>query len=117
MTQIVSAIYENGVLRPETELQLVRGARVRLVIDECDSCPDRIQGVWEDFERLCDEAPVDTGGHRLTRDELHGRSCVANVDRELLDTLKRRNEEMDSGAVQGRAHSEVMAAARKALDT
>ena len=42
--------------------------------------------------------------------------CAPNVDRELLDTLKRRNADMDRGAVQGRPHSEVMAAARKALD-
>jgi putative addiction module component (TIGR02574 family) len=42
-------------------------------------------------------------------------SCAPKADRELVDTLKRRNADMDRGAVQGRSHSEVMAAARKSL--
>ena len=73
MTQIVTAVYENGVFRPESEPRLTHGARVRLVVDEYDALPESIRAAWDEFERLCDEAPVDTGGVRLTRDELHDR--------------------------------------------
>lgn len=43
-------------------------------------------------------------------------SSGPDADGELLEILKRRHAEMDSGVVVGRSHSEVMAAAREAVD-
>jgi putative addiction module component (TIGR02574 family) len=42
--------------------------------------------------------------------------CDSNSEGELLETLKRRSFDMDRGTVAGLPHSEVMAAARKAVD-
>ncbi|MGC1274448.1 MAG: addiction module protein [Planctomycetaceae bacterium] len=45
----------------------------------------------------------------------HDRGERDSVDPDLIAEIRRRNAEMESGAVQGRSHAEVMAAARKAL--
>jgi predicted DNA-binding antitoxin AbrB/MazE fold protein len=72
MSQIITATFENGVLKPDQPLSLPPGTRVRVVVESLEAQAER-QRAWEELERLCEEFPIDTGGERLTRDQLHER--------------------------------------------
>jgi predicted DNA-binding antitoxin AbrB/MazE fold protein len=72
MGQLIIARFENGVLIPEQALNLSPGARVRVIVEPLDAAAQR-QKAWEELERLCEEFPIDSGGERLTRDQLHER--------------------------------------------
>jgi predicted DNA-binding antitoxin AbrB/MazE fold protein len=69
MGQIITATFENGMLKPDTPLDLPSGSKVRLVVEPVD--PD--QAAWEELEKLWETASVDSGGKLMTRDELHER--------------------------------------------
>ena len=73
MQQIVTGTVENGVLRTDEPIRFVPGTRVRLVVEPMQAPAETVRTAWAEFEQLCDEIPVDSGGVRLTRDELHDR--------------------------------------------
>jgi predicted DNA-binding antitoxin AbrB/MazE fold protein len=73
MTQIVTATFDKGVLRPDVPLQLTPGDRVCLTIERLDVVLQDQAAAWDEFEKLCEEVPIDSGGERLTRDQLHER--------------------------------------------
>jgi predicted DNA-binding antitoxin AbrB/MazE fold protein len=75
MTQIVNATFDQGVLRPETPVRLSPGERVRIVIESLsgERQESSHEEAWEEFDKLCDEAPIHSGGEHLTRDQLHER--------------------------------------------
>ena len=70
---IVTATLENGVLKPDEDLDLPPRTRVRLTVDPLNTVPETVQRAWQELERLWEESRVDSGGAKLTRDQLHER--------------------------------------------
>ena len=74
MSQVITATFVDGVLKPEHELGLTSGTKVRLILDLWDDdVRTQHQKACAELDRLCDEFPIDSRGRRLTRDELHER--------------------------------------------
>jgi len=73
MTQVLTATFDNGILRPDEPLLLSPGERVRLILEPLNAAQRDHAVAWEEFEKLCEEAPIHSGGERMTRDELHER--------------------------------------------
>ena len=73
MSQIITATFVDGVLKPEQELGLPPGAKVRLILDLQDDDLKQRREACAELDRLCEELPIEHHGHRLTRDQLHER--------------------------------------------
>jgi predicted DNA-binding antitoxin AbrB/MazE fold protein len=73
MEQVVTAIFEDGVLKPDVPLGLAPHTRVRLTFEPLPSSASTEDSNWDELERLWDEVSIDSGGVRPTRDELHER--------------------------------------------
>ena len=73
MSQVITATYADGMLKPEGQLNLAPGMRVRLIVELLEHSSDVVEDAWKELEQLCADFPVDSGGMRLTRDELHER--------------------------------------------
>lgn len=73
MTQVITATFVDGVLRPEEELTLASGTKVRLLLDLCPEADLNSAEAFTQLDRLCAELPVDSLGSRLTREQLHER--------------------------------------------
>ena len=73
MSHVITATFVDGVLKPEQELDLASGTKVRLILELWDDVSARQQDACDELDRLCDECPVDSGGPHLTRDQLHER--------------------------------------------
>ncbi|NLX96970.1 MAG: antitoxin family protein [Rhodopirellula sp.] len=73
MSQVITATVVNGVLKPEQDLGLPSGTKVRLVVDPWDEVRAHHEEAFGELDRLCDEFPIASQGRRLTRDELHER--------------------------------------------
>ncbi len=74
MSQIVAATFENGVFKPHDDLRLAPGTTVRLIVDRLEDIQAPAQQACAELDSLCGELPIDSGGIRLTRDQLHERS-------------------------------------------
>jgi predicted DNA-binding antitoxin AbrB/MazE fold protein len=66
MTQVITAIYADGMLKPDVQPNLPAGARVRLIVQPLDSPTDR-QQASDELDQLCADFPVDSGGERLAQ--------------------------------------------------
>lgn len=73
MSQVVMATFVDGVLKPEEELTLANGTKVRLLLDTWTDVRAEVQDACLELDGLCDQFPIDPRGRRLTRDELHER--------------------------------------------
>jgi predicted DNA-binding antitoxin AbrB/MazE fold protein len=73
MYPVINATFENGVLKPDEALNLPAGARLRLYVEVVDSTSNSAPTDWDELDQVCDEFPIDSGGARLTRDQLHER--------------------------------------------
>jgi predicted DNA-binding antitoxin AbrB/MazE fold protein len=73
MSLVITATFENGVLKPDGHLDLPESARVRLIIDPMVRAQEDDQQAWDELERLWEGGGVDSGGVHLTRDQLHER--------------------------------------------
>jgi len=73
MSQVILATVENGILKPDREIGLSPGTKVRLTLELCDDAPARAAQACDELDQLCDASPVDSFGTRLTRDQLHER--------------------------------------------
>ena len=73
MSQVITATFVDGVLKPEQELGIVTGAKVRLVLDLWADVRAQGQEECAELDRLCEEVPIDSHGRYLTRDQLHER--------------------------------------------
>jgi predicted DNA-binding antitoxin AbrB/MazE fold protein len=73
MSQIVTATFEDGMLKPDVPLDLPPRARVRLVVETLNELTEDARKAWTELERLWDEASIDSRGERMTRDQLHER--------------------------------------------
>jgi predicted DNA-binding antitoxin AbrB/MazE fold protein len=72
MIQQTTAIFEDGLLKPDEELALTPGERVRVVISPL-IIPDSSESPLEELDRVCDEIDLNSGGDWMTREELHER--------------------------------------------
>lgn len=73
MSQVVTATFEDGVLKPDAPLGLAPRTRVRLVLDLIAGPENGRDGSWDELERVWAESPVDSGAARPPRDQLHDR--------------------------------------------
>lgn len=73
MSQIVTAVFVDGVLKPAQDLGLAPGTKVRLIVDLWDDERREREETCRELDRLCDEFPIRTPGRHFTRDELHDR--------------------------------------------
>lgn len=73
MSQIITATVEDGVLKPDQDIGLLSGTKVRLTVELCRDLEPGGTFACDELDQLCDEIPVDAQGKRLTRDELHER--------------------------------------------
>jgi len=73
MSQVIFATVENGLLKPDREMGLSPGTKVRLTVEPCDDFAVQAERACAALDELCDEFPIDSHGDRLTRDQLHDR--------------------------------------------
>ena len=73
MSQIITATYVDGMLKPEEEIGLAPGTKVQLTLDLPAELREQRQAACVVLDRLCDEFPIESNGRRLTRDQLHER--------------------------------------------
>jgi predicted DNA-binding antitoxin AbrB/MazE fold protein len=73
MSQVIFATVENGVLKPDREMGLSSGTKVRLTVEPCDNVAVQAEAACNALDELCDELPIYSQGDRLTRDQLHDR--------------------------------------------
>jgi predicted DNA-binding antitoxin AbrB/MazE fold protein len=74
MVQVLEATFKDGVFKPDQRPALSDSARVRLVVEPIDGDePAQREASWTTLQGLWETSNFDSGGSRLTRDELHGR--------------------------------------------
>ena len=73
MSQIASAIYDDGVLKLEERIDLAPGAKVRVILDLWSDVYMESEDAFRQLDELCQKSPIDANGARLTRDQLHER--------------------------------------------
>jgi predicted DNA-binding antitoxin AbrB/MazE fold protein len=73
MSQIITATYVNGMLKPEEDIGLASGTKVRLIVDLPDDPRAQRQAACAELDRLCDAFLIDSAGRHLTREQLHER--------------------------------------------
>jgi predicted DNA-binding antitoxin AbrB/MazE fold protein len=74
MVQVVAATFKDGVFKPDERPALSDSARVRLVVETINGDESaRRDESWEMLQRLWSASTLNSGGDRLTRDELHER--------------------------------------------
>ncbi len=74
MTTRVTATVVGGLLKPDESLSLPDQARVQLTIEPIEEwSPEKALAAWEALLARLKERPLNFGGQRYTRDELHER--------------------------------------------
>ena len=73
MSRIITATFEDGVFKPQENLSLAAGTKVQLVVTPCSPGNSGGDDPLAELDLLCIEHPIDSGGARLTRDQLHER--------------------------------------------
>ena len=75
MIQVITATFEDGILKPNEPLALPQHSRVRLAVEllENDGEQAQRQKAWETLEQLWRQSTIDSQGERLSREQLHER--------------------------------------------
>jgi predicted DNA-binding antitoxin AbrB/MazE fold protein len=75
MFQVITATFEDGVLKPTERLDLRPHSRVRLTVEplEQETADAQRRRAWEELELLWRQSALDSQGERLSRDQLHER--------------------------------------------
>jgi predicted DNA-binding antitoxin AbrB/MazE fold protein len=74
MTNQVHATLTNGMLKPDEPIPLPDQTRVRLTIEPIETwSPEKAREAWEAIQARLKERPIDGGGVKYSRDELHER--------------------------------------------
>jgi predicted DNA-binding antitoxin AbrB/MazE fold protein len=73
MSQVMFATVEDGLLRPDREIGLSSGTKVRLTVEPFEDTVVQSKEACDELDDLCDEFPVESREPRLTRDQLHAR--------------------------------------------
>jgi predicted DNA-binding antitoxin AbrB/MazE fold protein len=72
MSQVIEAVFEDGVFKPDQKPELAENTRVRLQVEPVDDS-SRSQKSWAMLEHLWRTSTFNSHGDRLTRDQLHER--------------------------------------------
>ena len=67
------ATYQNGVLRPGSDLGLPEGAKVTLALRDQQPTPESRKQAWDLIDRIRREGLIRLRGNRWTRDDLYDR--------------------------------------------
>lgn len=75
MSQIILATFEDGVLKPDSPLELAPSTRVHLVVEPlAGPAPiPQVDAGWSELERLGDEIAFDSGSPPPARGRLYDR--------------------------------------------
>ncbi len=80
MTQFIHATFRDGVFVPEQPVSIAAESRVMLTVEPAADTADKLeeqrrlrQEAFARFQALCDRLSFNSGGVKLTRDELHER--------------------------------------------
>ena len=74
MFQVLAATFEDGVFKPDQRPALGDSMRVRLLIEPIDGDEAaRHEQSWATLQALWNTSQLDSGGDRLSRDQLHER--------------------------------------------
>ena len=71
-TQITGTIVD-GELQLDRSIELPSNVRVNVTIEPIEQSDADRTAAWESFKKHIREHPIDFGGRRFTRDELHDR--------------------------------------------
>ena len=73
MERSITAIFEDGVLKPSVPLDFPPGSIVHLSVKLPEQPSTGDDRDWDEFEKHLDAISFDSGGPRPTRDELYDR--------------------------------------------
>jgi hypothetical protein len=74
MVQILAATFKDGVFKPDERPALSDSARVRLVVETIDGNESAQRDEsWATLQHLWNTSNINSGGDRLTREQLHER--------------------------------------------
>jgi predicted DNA-binding antitoxin AbrB/MazE fold protein len=73
LSQIITATYEEGVLKPDQTLELAPHTRVRLTVDPIEAPNEDREQAWVGLQELWDTTTVRSTDPMLSRDQLHER--------------------------------------------
>jgi predicted DNA-binding antitoxin AbrB/MazE fold protein len=74
MVQAFEATFQDGVFKPDKPPALPDSARVRLLIEPIDGDETALrEASWAVLQGLWSTSNLDSGGDRLSRDQLHER--------------------------------------------
>lgn len=74
MVQVLAATFKDGVFKPDLQPALSESARVRLVVEPIDADESAsADESWAALQNLWNSSKLNSGGDRLTRDQLHER--------------------------------------------
>lgn len=75
MVQVIKAVFEDGVFKPDEQPLLAPHSRVRLLVETTDGGDDHLRqkGAWDTIEELWRQSSFNSQGDRLSRDQLHER--------------------------------------------
>jgi hypothetical protein len=74
MVQVFAATFKDGVFKPDQRPALSDSARVRLVVESMDANESaRADESWVALQHLWSTSGFNSGGDRLSRDQLHER--------------------------------------------
>jgi len=62
MSQVITAVFEDGVLKPEKHLNLPARTRVRITVELLEYPNGSIEWAWGELEQLWDDEPVEAAG-------------------------------------------------------
>jgi predicted DNA-binding antitoxin AbrB/MazE fold protein len=74
MERTITALFEDGVLKPVLPLDLPPHSIVRIIVESVRGSTETSDQDWQELERSWDEIEFDSGAARPTRDELHDRN-------------------------------------------
>jgi len=69
----VTGTIRQGQLHLDHRVNLPDNCRVQITVEVLPAAPQSFMEAFEEFVRYMDEHPVNSGGLRYTRDELHER--------------------------------------------
>jgi len=74
MVQVIAATFKDGVFKPDEQPALSESTRVRLVVETIEGDDSaRREESWAALQRLWNSTKLNSGGDRLSREQLHER--------------------------------------------
>jgi len=74
MVQVLAATFKGGVFKPDEQPALSESTRVRLLVEPINGDESRQrEESWATLQRIWNASTLNSGGDRLTREQLHER--------------------------------------------